>query len=158
MIEAYGREALLTVHILAVIAWLGFGFFELWLGRIFLADPESPAAAPLIRIVYNSDIVVFVATLTAFAAGITQTILFGWGWFETLWLGLKQGIMIIVLSVVALILPSAFRLNAQIKALPEGPGPASVEVIQSYRRLEPWYWLMRLLGLVAVVLAVWRPV
>ncbi|MGF1455149.1 MAG: hypothetical protein ACFB6R_07210 [Alphaproteobacteria bacterium] len=157
MIDAYAREALLTVHILAVILWLGFGFFELWLGRIFLADPNSPAAAPLIRIIYNADIVVFLATLTVFGVGITQTILFGWGWFETLWLGLKQAIMILILLVVALILPRAFKLNAQIQALPEGPGSASVEVVQSYRRLEPWYWLMRLLGLVAVVLAIWKP-
>lgn len=158
MIEAYGREFLLTVHILAVIIWIGFGFFELWLGRIFLSKPESFEAAPLIRIIYRSDILVFAATLTVFAAGVTQTILFNWGWFTTLWLGLKQAIMISVLIIVVFILPGAFRLNAQINALPDGPGPASSDIVASYRKLEPWYWIMRLLGLCAVVLAIWRPV
>lgn len=157
MLETYGRELILTVHLIAVIIWLGFGFFELWLGRIFLSDPNAPQAAPLIRIIYNADIVVFMSTLVAFGAGILQTHLFGWGWFETIWLGIKQSIMVGVLLIVAVILPMAFRLNARIKELPEGPGPASPEVVRTFKWLEPWYWAMRIAGLVAVVLAVWRP-
>lgn len=157
MFDMYGREILLTIHLLAVIVWLGFGFFELWLGRIFLADPDSVAAAPLIRIIYRSDIVVFAATLIVFAAGTTQTIVFGWGWFESLWLGAKQSIMLAILATVAVILPRALELGRLINALPEGPGPTSQEVVSCYKRLEPAYWLMRLAGLVAVVLAVWKP-
>ncbi len=155
--DAYWRDILLTIHIFAVIVWLGFGFFELWLGRIFLGDPNSHVADPLIRIIYQSDVVVFGATLVAFAAGITQTIVFGWGWFETFWLGAKQAIMIGILTIVAFILPGALRLGKLIDALPEGPGPASHDVIAQYKRLEPWYWLMRLMGAGAVVLAVWKP-
>jgi hypothetical protein len=34
--DIISRESLLTVHILAVILWIGFGFCELWLGRLFL--------------------------------------------------------------------------------------------------------------------------
>lgn len=157
MLDANWREILLTIHILAVIVWLGFGFFELWLGRIFLSDPHSSAAAPLIRIIYRSDVVVFMATLVAFGAGIAQTYVFGWGWFTTLWLGGKQAIMCGVLITVVVILPGAFKLGAQIDAMPDGPGPASAEVIKSYKQLEPWYWLMRLAGLAAVFLAVWKP-
>lgn len=157
MLDAYWREILLTIHILAVIAWLGAGFFELWLGRLFLAAPYNSVGAPLIRIIYQSDVVVFAATLIAFGAGITQTIVFGWGWFETLWLGTKQAIMIGILAIVAYILPTALGLGKLIDALPEGPGPASEDVVMCYKRLEPWYWLMRVAGLVAVVLAVWKP-
>ena len=34
--DIISREFLLTVHILAVILWIGFGLCELWLGRLFL--------------------------------------------------------------------------------------------------------------------------
>src|SRR5271156_2274304 len=68
--EAMIRDALLSVHLLAVIVWIGVGFFELYLGRRFLATRGSPVEAPLIRIVYGSDMVVAAATFTAFAAGI----------------------------------------------------------------------------------------
>ncbi len=156
MVETYGREILLTIHILAVVVWLGFGFFELWLGRIVLSDPQSSTGAPLIRIIYQSDVVVFIATLIVFGSGLLQTALFGWGWFATLWLGAKQAIMITVLVSVALILRRALGLGTLIEAMPPGPGPASEEVITAYRQLEPWYWFMRILGLVGLVSAVWK--
>lgn len=140
-----------------MIGWLGFGFFELWLGRVFLRAPYEATGAPLIRIIYQSDVVVFVATLAVFAAGVLQTIVFDWGWFSTLWLGLKQSIMFGVLIAVALILPRALRLGALVNDLPEGPGPASKAVVDAYRALEPWYWSMRLAGLAAVFLAVFKP-
>jgi hypothetical protein len=151
------RSALLSVHILAVIAWIGVGFFELYLGRRFLASKDTPVEAPLIRIVYGSDLVVAAATVIAFLAGISLALYEGLGFFHQLWLGTKQAIMIIVVLVVIGILPTANRLNAAINALPPGPGPASDEIRAYYRRLEPWYWLMRILAVGAVLLAVWRP-
>lgn len=51
------RNMLLSVHLLAIIVWIGVGFFELYLGRRLLASSGSPVEAPLIRIVYNSDLV-----------------------------------------------------------------------------------------------------
>lgn len=151
------REVLLTVHLLAVIVWIGFGFFELWLGRAFLRLSGTPAGAPLIRLVYRSDVVVFIATLAAFAAGIAMALTLGWGFFQHLWLGIKQAIMIAVLVVVAVILPTALKLGGRVADLPEGPGPATPEIVGLYRRLEPWYLIMRLAAVAAVVLAVWKP-
>jgi hypothetical protein len=81
------RDVLLSVHLLAIIVWIGVGFFELYLGRRFLASRGSPVEAPLIRIVYNSDLVVAAATMTAFAAGIAMALYEGFGFFHQLWLG-----------------------------------------------------------------------
>ena len=145
------RNALLSVHLLAIITWIGVGFFELYLGRRFLATKGSPVEAPLIRIVYNSDLVVAAATLTAFAAGIALALYEGLGFFQQLWLGAKQAIMIAVVLVVIAIMPTAMKLNAAINALPPGPGPATDEVRAIYLKLEPWYWLMRLLAVCAVL-------
>lgn len=74
-----------------------------------------------------------------------------------LWLGIKQAIMILVIVIVAFIFPTAMKLNAAIKLLPAGPGPVTDEIRELYRKLEPWYWIMRILAVVAVLLAVWRP-
>jgi uncharacterized membrane protein len=151
------REALLTVHVLAIIVWIGFGLLELYIGRQALKAADTPAEAPLFRIAYQSDLWVFIATLTAFAAGAMMTHVLDWGWFTHLWLGAKQAIMIAVLVVVAIILPRALRMGGLIAKLAPGPGPASAEIRGLYRGLEPWYWLMRLLAIAAVVLAIWRP-
>ena len=151
------RNTLLSVHILAIIGWIGAGFFELYLGRRFVAEKGTSVEAPLIRIVYGADLVVFGATITAFVSGVAMAIHEGYWFFTVLWLGAKQAIMILVLVIVALIFPVAMKLNSAMRRLPAGPGPATDEIRDLYRRLEPWYWLMRILAVVAVLLAVWRP-
>lgn len=151
------REFLLSLHLLAVIVWLGAGFYELWLGRLFLRSRGSSAEAVLIRAVYRSDLVVFAATLIAFGAGLAMAILLGWGFFTSFWLGTKQAFALAILAVVALILPRALRLGKRIDALPPGDGPVTEEIRRDYAALEPWYAGMRVLGVIAVLLAVWRP-
>ncbi len=151
------REPLLTIHVLAIIVWIGFGFFELWLGRIFMKGDGGAAEAPLIRLVYRADLIVFIATLTAFASGTAMALLLDWGFFQNTWLGIKQAIMFAVLAIVLFILPPALKLGALIAALPEGPGPATPEIKAQYARLEPWYVAMRIAAVAAVVLAIWRP-
>lgn len=151
------RNTLLSIHILAIITWIGAGFFELYLGRRFLGAKGTVLEAPFIRIVYGSDLVVFGATNVAFVAGIAMAIYEGYWFFTVLWLGIKQAIMLIVIAIVIFIFPTAMKLNAAINLLPDGPGPASDDARDLYRKLEPWYWLMRVLAVIAVLLAVWRP-
>lgn len=158
MWDIFARDVLLTIHIFGVIVWLGFGFFELWIGRIVMSDPTAASAAPMMRLAYRADIFVFLATLVVFAAGITQTLLFGWGWFATLWLGVKQGLMIAILVAVAIIFSKATRMGALIGDLPDGDGPITPEIVKAYGGLEPWYWGMRLAGAFAVIFAVAKPV
>lgn len=151
------RSLLLSVHLLAVIAWLGGGFYELWLGRLFLRANGSNAEAALIRAIYRSDLVVFGATLLAFIVGATMAVVLDWGFFTHFWLGVKQAIALTILVIVAGILPTALRLGKQIDAMPEGDGPVPLAVKQTYARLEPWFAIMRILGIVAVLFAVFRP-
>ena|SRR5450755_2456847 len=151
------RNTLLSIHILAIITWIGAGFFELYLGRRFLAAKGTVLEAPLIRIVYGSDLVVFGATIVAFVAGIAMAIYEGYWFFTVLWLGIKQAIMVLVIIIVCFIFPTAMKLNAAIKLLPDGLGPVTDDIRELYLKLEPWYWLMRVLALMAVFLAVWRP-
>lgn len=151
------RSILLSIHLLAVIAWLGGGFYELWLGRILLRSQGSTAEAALIRAIYRSDIVVFGATLLVFAVGAAMSILLDWGFFTHFWLGVKQAIALAILLIVAGILPTALRMGRQIDALPPGDGPIPPALRATYARLEPWFATMRIMGVAAVLLAVFRP-
>lgn len=151
------RDVLLSVHLLAVIVWLGAGFYELYLGRILRRSDGSAGEAMLIRAMHRSGFVVFGATLLAFAVGATMAVVLGWGFFEQFWLGVKQALALAILLIVAGIFPTALRLGQAIEALPPGDGPVPLTVKQIYGRLEPWYALMRVLGVVAVLLAVFRP-
>lgn len=151
------RSLLLSVHLLAVIVWLGGGFYELWLGRVFMRSNGSTAEAALIRAIYRSDLVVFGATLLVFIVGVVMAVVLDWGFFAQFWLGMKQAIALIILVIVVGILPTALRLGKQIDAMPQGDGPVPPAVKQTYARLEPWFATMRVLGVVAVLLAVFRP-
>lgn len=111
----------------------------------------------LIRAMHRSGFVVFGATLLAFAMGALMALVLDWGFFKQFWLGLKQAIALAILVIVAAIFPTALRLGAAIDALPPGDGPVPPAVKQLYGRLEPWYALMRVLGVGAVLLAVFRP-
>jgi hypothetical protein len=152
------RSILLSIHLLAVIVWLGGGFYELWLGRVLLRSRGSTAEAALIRAIYQSDLVVFGATVVAFAAGVIMSIVLDWGFFTHFWLGVKQSIALVIVPMVAVILPKALQMGRQIDALPPGDGPIPPTLRASYAGLEPWFAAMRLLGVVAVLLAVFRPV
>lgn len=151
------RAVLLSVHLLAVIAWLGAGFYELYLGHLLRRSNGSAAEAVLIRAMHRSGFVIFGATLLAFAAGATMSVVLDWGFFAQFWLGVKQALALVILVIVAGILPTALRLGKAIEALPPGDGPVPLAVKQLYGRIEPWYALMRVLGVVAVLLAVFRP-
>lgn len=151
------HAALLSVHLLAVIVWLGGGFYELYLGRMLLRSDGSSAEAALTRAIHRSGFVIFGATLVAFAAGAAMTIVLDLGFFTQFWLGLKQAIAVAILLIVSGIFPTALRLGQAIEALPPGDGPVPVPLKQLYARLEPWYTLMRVLGVVAVLLAAFRP-
>jgi hypothetical protein len=151
------RNLLFSIHILAVTGWIGVGFFELYLGRRFLAEKGNVLEAPLIRIIQEADRIVVVATILVFATGIAMTFLEGYGFFASPWLAAVEAIMAIVIIIVAFIAPTATRLNRAVSALPAGPGPVPDNISALYARLEPWHWVMPILAVCAPLLAIWRP-
>ena len=82
----------------------------------------------------------------------------GWGFFNVLWLGLKQGIMAAIILGMIVLTPLFMRTYAAIGAISEGNTATLTAARAVIDRLEKYVVLMRLGGVVAVVLAVWRPV
>jgi len=151
------RTALLSTHILAVFVWLGFGLYEVLLIREIRRARGAPEEIALIRIYGRYAGVVAIATLVVAAAGVAMALTLGWGFFNVLWLGLKQGIMAAIILGMIVLTPLFMRTYAAIGAISEGNTASLAAARDIIGRVERYVVLMRLGGVVAVVLAVWRP-
>jgi hypothetical protein len=151
------RNGLLTIHVIGVIAWLGFGGYELLLSHEIRKARGTNTEIALMRIYGRYAGLVAIATLIVAVAGVAMAWLLGWGFFNSAWLGIKQAIMLAILFDMAITAPIFIRTANEIKALPESIGPQLDSVRALLARVDRHVIPMRLGALVAVVLAVWRP-
>ncbi len=151
------RSILLSIHLLAVVVWIGFGLYELLLIREIRHARGLPEEIPLIRIYGRYAGLVAIATLVVAAAGVAMSALLGWGFFSVLWLGIKQAIMAIILIGMIALIPLFRRTYAAIAGLSGSDSAALPTVRALIERVERYVILMRFGGVVAIVLAIWRP-
>ena len=151
------RDLLLTFHILGVIAWLGFGIYELFLTHEIRKAKNTPLEVPLLRIYGRYAGLVALATFVVAIAGGFMASLLGWGYFKHLWLGIKQIIMLAILLDIAYMIPTFMRTAKAINELPDSGGP-SLDLVRSLlEKVERHVIPMRVGAFIAVLLAVWRP-
>ncbi len=151
------RTVLLSIHIFAVIVWLGFGLYELLLLREIGRARGRPEEAALMRFYGRYAGIVALATLIVAAAGVAMTVTLGWGFFTVLWLGIKQAIMAAIILGMVVLTPLFMRTFAAIAAISEGNSATLETARDVIKRVEGYVILMRLGGAIAVILAVWRP-
>lgn len=152
------RGTLLTIHLLSVVIWLGAGLYELFLYREMKLHRGKPAEVALARVYARYGPVIAGATVLVALTGVLQSSFLGWGYFQHLWLGLKQALMLGVLGVIAGLAPTFMRMGRAVASLPENTPQLSEEVRSLFSGVEPYVLVMRAAGPVAVVLAVFRPV
>jgi uncharacterized membrane protein len=151
------RNTLLTIHILGVVVWLGFGFYEILLMRELKRLRGTPAEAPLIGIYGKYGGIVAIATLVVAVAGILMSALLGWGFFRLGWLGIKQALMLAILLDMAYLAPTFGLTYKAIAEVAHGDRIAVGEFWRLHDRIEPHVVAMRIAGVLAVALAVSRP-
>jgi hypothetical protein len=118
----------------------------------------KPAEVALARVYCRYGPVIAAATVLVALTGVLQSSLLGWGYFQHLWLGLKQALMLLVLGVMGVLFPTFIRIGRAVGSL-AGDAPRLPDDIRSlFARAEPYILIMRGAGLVAIVLAVFRPV
>jgi hypothetical protein len=151
------RSTLLSIHILAVVVWLGCGLYELLLVREIRRAQGSAEEIPLLRIYGRYAGIVAIATLVTAGAGVFMSIMLGWGFLTVLWLGIKQWIMAAIILAMIFLAPLFIKTYAAIGAVSDSDS-GSLQVARNLiSRVERYVVLMRLGGVVAVLLAVWRP-
>jgi hypothetical protein len=88
--------------------------------------------------------------------GLLISSFLGWGYFSRAWLGLKQGLMLAVVVMMAAFVPGVMRLQRAVDALPRGAGP-TVEIRRLVAVGARWEIAMRAAALLAFLLAIYRP-
>jgi putative copper export protein len=151
------RGTLLTIHLLAVVVWLGGGLYDLFLVRELKRQRGTPAEVTLARVYVRYGPVIVAAVVVVAVTGALQASLLGWGYFAQLWLGLKQALMGLVLVALAAVMPTFARLGRVVGSLPESATELSEEARALFSRTEPYILVMRVAGFAALVLAAFRP-
>jgi hypothetical protein len=146
----------MAAHVLAAIVWIGFGFYELWLGRFFLSNWDNPLGAPLARFIQRSDLVALIATTVVFLSGLVMGVSHLDRLTHELWIMAKLGLTTAVLGVISFLVQPSLDLGRHINALPAGPGPVTQEIHDAYLRIEPWNLVMRSLAVLAVLASTFR--
>ena len=151
------RAPLLTVHILSVIVWLGCGLYEIFLAREMKRAHGTPFELQLTRLYIKYAPAVPISTLLVAATGATMAVVLDWGFFTQLWLGTKQTLMVAVLIIFASVVPPFYKYTGLVNALPEDAQVLPAETAHIFHSLEKWLIIMRVMGALAVVLAVFKP-
>ena len=152
------RNSLLTIHLFAVILWLGGGAYEWFVALQAKRYRGTSVELPLLRMVATTGPVIAVSMVLVAVTGVLMSWLLGWGFFTVFWLGAVQAIMAVALGIMLSILRPYYRAGELMRALPPGPGEATDEIRALLAPLDPWILTMRLGALVAAVLAIWKPV
>lgn len=151
------RNTLLSTHILAVIVWFEFGFYELPHTREIRKSRGSTEEIPLIRIYGRYAGIVAIATLITAVASVAMAIALRWGSFSVFWLGAKQDIMAAIILGMILLTPLFTKLYKSIAPVNSNNLASIAEPREIMDRVERYVLLMRVGGVIAVVLAVWKP-
>ena len=151
------RSILLSIHVLSVIVWLGCGLYELFLARELKLARGTALELHYARMYLKYAAPVPVATILVALTGVLMALFLDWGFFQYLWLGTKQALMLGVLTIFASIVPAFLRFKSAVESLPAETEQLPTENARQFDALEPWLITMRIMGTVAVVLAVFRP-
>jgi uncharacterized membrane protein len=150
------RNSLLTLHLVGVAVWLGCGLYDVFLSREIRRRAGTPLELDLIRIQVRYGWVVAAATVLVAMTGVGMSSLVGWGYFAAVWLGLKQSIMLVVLTGMLVMIPMVVEQGRELSSLQAG-ALATERLRTLCIRCEWCYRAMRLGALAGLVLAVWRP-
>jgi uncharacterized membrane protein len=151
------RGALLALHLLGVIVWLGAGLYELLLDHEMRRARGAPAELAMARVYARYGPLVAAATLLVALTGVAQSSLLGWGYFSVAWLGAKQILMLLVLAIMGALFPTFLRIGRLVAAHPEDARALSDEARGLFARVRPYVLVMRAAALLALLLAVFRP-
>ena len=151
------QGTLLSLHLLGVVVWIGAGLYDLFVDHEIVRARGTPAEVALARVYVRYGPVIVAAVLVVAGTGALQTGLYGWGWLAWSWLGAKQVLMAVALVVLFGLFPSFARLSSVVRALPPGASELSADARAALARVRPWVLALRACALVALVLAVFRP-
>lgn len=157
------RDALLTLHIASVAIWLGGAGYEILVVRRMRQARGTMIERDLIDIYMAYGPILGVATIVTALSGVLLSLSSDFGFFQHTWLGLKQAAMVGILIALGLALPPLVRIHKNLRAEDDGSHGTqdTLETLEGFRnamdRAEPVFQSVRLVAIVSLFLAVWKP-
>ncbi|MFY0543271.1 DUF2269 family protein [Brevibacillus sp. H7] len=146
---------LIIVHILSAIAWLGGAIFE----RAVVVSAVKQARNTRLElshiILYTRNLGYYGTILLLLAvSGIILALVTGLGFFQVMWLGLKQGILLgAILLFFPVVRPLVQRLQREAVKLEQGERVATEDVRSTFARSRWYFAVLHTAVLVNVLLA-----
>ena len=154
------RNALLSLHILSVAIWLGGAGYELLIVRRIRQARGTGRERDLVDIYMAYGPILGVATVLTALSGVFLSLSSDFGFFQYTWLGVKQAAMVGILIALGLALPPLIRTHKTLQAESAG-ADGSQETLERFRdalnRAEPIFGIVRIVAIVSLFLAVWKP-
>lgn len=149
----------LTLHILSAVIWLGGALYEtFFVFRNVRKYKGSETGLTFIRVFLGAAPYFAVSIVTLIVTGILLTVMTESGFFQVLWLGIKQGIMLtIVLIIIAFVMPRMKAVEKEVNYAIENESALPEAVYQRLRTAWRMLDLIHVLAIVNIFLAVWRP-
>lgn len=152
-------KGLVIIHALAAVVWLGGAAYE----KLFLV-PEIRRAQgtslelPLLRLVLRPERTIAAVAAVLVVTGVLMTLAKGGGFFQVLWLGLKQAVIILILlGYVAAVGPELRALRADVERAFRSGRKADGSLRRRFRRLLSHLDLIHAGVLLNLILAFWKP-
>jgi uncharacterized membrane protein len=151
-------EILITVHIITAMLWLGGAIVEtFYFIPKFKKVNNGITEAHFIRIWASSAPYYGPVVLLLLISGITLSIYGGWGFFESFWLGTKQGIMIVILLILAVLgAPNMAKTQKMAQELIDKNEPLNDDLRKQYKKTRIYFDIIHAGVLINVILAVLR--
>lgn len=149
----------LTLHLLGVAGWVGGAIYErLFIFGVIKKRPESPLALTMTNMMLRTAPFFVISALLLLLGGVTMTLHYNLGWFRLNWVGLKQGVMVLILlQFLLLVAPSMKRLERDLAGLADRtallPAPQREQIYRIQTILDIGH-----IGVLAnVILGIWKP-
>ncbi|MCA1029533.1 DUF2269 domain-containing protein [Bacillus timonensis] len=148
---------LLFVHLLCVVVWLGGALVEtFYFMPRFKKEIDGHSEVRFIRMWASSGSYYGPAIILLLLTGIFLSIMGGWGFFTSLWLSIKQLIMLAVLIILFLVAPKMKKLQREALLYQIRKQPMDDELRERFNKTTRFFDIIHIGVLINVVLAVWK--
>ncbi|MDF2629924.1 MAG: hypothetical protein K0R39_3755 [Symbiobacteriaceae bacterium] len=149
----------LTVHLLGVALWFGGAFYE----RIFVfagvrEHQGSPMELVYTKVMLKTQPFFLVSVLLLLIGGVGMTIFYRLGFLPASWLGIKQGLAIVMVAIFAgYIGPTMKKTEQQVQALGDKAATVTPEIRRNVHNFQLALDIVHVGLVINFLLGIWQP-
>jgi len=149
----------LTLHLLGVALWLGGAIYE----RLFVfAGVTKHEGTPLellyTKILLRTQAFFLLSVLLLLVGGVGMTIFYRLGFFPASWLGIKQGVVVVMLVIFAGVIgPTMKKTEQQVHTLGDKAATVTTEIRRNVHKFQLALDIVHVGLVFNFLLGIWQP-